>query len=51
MTDSPVDATAAEIELRYEQAYSTANAPELAQIFAEDATCRPSGVLCSRAVP
>jgi uncharacterized protein (TIGR02246 family) len=52
MTDSSVDATVAEIELRYEQAYSTANAPELAQIFAEDATVQTEwgSVLTGRAV-
>ena len=32
-----LDATVAEIETRYERAYSIANAYELAQIFAEDA--------------
>jgi uncharacterized protein (TIGR02246 family) len=35
--DVLLDATVAEIETRYERAYSIANAYELAQIFAEDA--------------
>jgi uncharacterized protein (TIGR02246 family) len=38
VTASPTDAIIAEIEARYERAYSSANARELARIFAEDAT-------------
>ncbi|MGA3119959.1 MAG: SgcJ/EcaC family oxidoreductase [Polyangiaceae bacterium] len=37
MTTTDIDATVAEIEARYEHAYSAANASELARLFAEDA--------------